>query len=1141
MPSLEPRRRSRAVYEEDDDPEPSPSTSDSSKRRKSGMRSHVPEEEGGEEEEEEEVKAEAAEEMTDGSPAPPTRKANGRASAGHRAPASGPGEFHPGAIVRVRVDNFVTYKRAEFLPGPNLNMVIGPNGTGKSSLVCAICLGLGYHPKHLGRASHVGEFVKHGEESATIEVELQKRPKDRANHVIRVRIDREDNGRKWWLNGKESTHKAVQELTRTLRIQIDNLCQFLPQDKVAEFAGLTPTRLLEETLRAAAPEEVLDWQVELKKLYKDHREMKAQVENCLEILKNHESRQQGLQADVDRLHEREAIQKQVQDLKSARAVAEYNDKRLKFSDAKRRLKDAKNKLEDLQNACGPALEAVNRKQEYQAQIEPVVIERKKALRDAEVAAERALRAIEAFEESIKSEENKMKAEEDSLRNIKSKIQQRRKELTNLEGRLKDKPPEFVPGEWNAKIRQKESAKQDIEAERRMLDDRFDELKGTNSTLRATWADLKRQFDNLNSQQGKKLAQLKSVHADAAKGWEWLLEHQDQFQKEVFGPPMLTCSITDKSYSDQIQSLLNQDDFICFICQTPSDHKKLSNQFYGEMGIAVPIRTCGSTFSSFRPAIPRDRLPDFGLDAYAIEYLEGPEPVLAMLCAERKLHTSGVARSDTSNAHYEQLMAVERIPQWAAGTRVYRVARRREYGPSATSTSARTIRPGRFWSDQPVDESERVEVETRIQEVMQDIDSVKREGIELREKKGGLDEREEEVQAEIDALRRQKNELQKAATQYATLGDKIPIVRGQLEDAQKSILDARIRIYESGARSDELVLERAQSVLQHKELLSNIRDAHQALLEVQIRLIEAKSDVKALEERNLDIKKRLDEEQAEIRAAKDEADRLKEDAQVAKETVSEAVADDPDRLPYLNGLAAGKTVEDLDNEIGAEQSKLEYVHAVDPAVVRQFRKRAQEIQNLTLQKEELTAKFDSLSRKTDELRRKWEPRVDALVTKINDAFAYNFEQINCAGQVDVYKDEEDFEQWAIEIKVKFRQNETLQQLNQHRQSGGERAVSTIFYLMALQSMAQAPFRVVDEINQGMDPRNERMVHERMVEIACREHTSQYFLITPKLLTGLRYDPRMRILCIASGEHMPPEGRRLDFRNLVKIQRAITAAG
>ena len=87
-------------------------------------------------------------------------------------------------------------------------------------------------------------------------------------------------------------------------------------------------------------------------------------------------------------------------------------------------------------------------------------------------------------------------------------------------------------------------------------------------------------------------------------------------------------------------------------------------------------------------------------------------------------------------------------------------------------------------------------------------------------------------------------------------------------------------------------------------------------------------------------------------------------------------------------------------------------------------------------------------------------------------------------------------------------------------------------MALQSMAQAPFRVVDEINQGMDPRNERMVHERMVEIACREHTSQYFLITPKLLTGLEYHQKMKVHCIASGEYVPSDHSKLDFSALAQ---------
>ena len=151
----------------------------------------------------------------------------------------------------------------------------------------------------------------------------------------------------------------------------------------------------------------------------------------------------------------------------------------------------------------------------------------------------------------------------------------------------------------------------------------------------------------------------------------------------------------------------------------------------------------------------------------------------------------------------------------------------------------------------------------------------------------------------------------------------------------------------------------------------------------------------------------------------------------------------------------------------------------------------------------------------------------------------------------------------------RENEPLTILDSHRQSGGERAVSTIFYLMSLQSLTRSPFRVVDEINQGMDPRNERLVHTRMVSIATGNDEqqfepedddddaneeagasthrhgsmgggSQYFLITPKLLHGLRYERGMRVLCIASGEYMPKDHTSVDFRGCVDIKRGIMAA-
>jgi chromosome segregation ATPase len=226
-----------------------------------------------------------------------------------------------------------------------------------------------------------------------------------------------------------------------------------------------------------------------------------------------------------------------------------------------------------------------------------------------------------------------------------------------------------------------------------------------------------------------------------------------------------------------------------------------------------------------------------------------------------------------------------------------------------------------------------------------------------------------------------------------------------------------------------------------------------------------------------------------------------------------------------------SIDDLEAEITTLEQRLELVHGGNPRIIEEFHKRAETIRTLTVQTEELTAAIVDLDDKIQTIRARWEPTLDELIGKISSAFGYNFEQIGCAGQVDIHKDE-DFSQWAIRIHVKFRENETLSVLDSHRQSGGERAVSTIFYLMALQSLARSPFRVVDEINQGMDPRNERMVHGRMVDIACSENTSQYFLITPKLLPGLQYHERMVIHTIYSGEAMPEDNTKLDVRKLAQ---------
>ena len=79
-------------------------------------------------------------------------------------------------------------------------------------------------------------------------------------------------------------------------------------------------------------------------------------------------------------------------------------------------------------------------------------------------------------------------------------------------------------------------------------------------------------------------------------------------------------------------------------------------------------------------------------------------------------------------------------------------------------------------------------------------------------------------------------------------------------------------------------------------------------------------------------------------------------------------------------------------------------------------------------------------------------------------------------------------------------------------------------MSLQSLTHVPFRVVDEINQGMDAVNERHMFQQLVSAASAPHTPQCFLLTPKLLPQLDYGKFTTVLCIFSVRRplpLPPE--------------------
>ena len=291
-------------------------------------------------------------------------------------------------------------------------------------------------------------------------------------------------------------------------------------------------------------------------------------------------------------------------------------------------------------------------------------------------------------------------------------------------------------------RGEEHTLRELEGEQREVSGQRDDIKIKGKSLNNDIRQVEESIQSLETQQGQQLNFMRKHFPDLATAWDWIQDNKKEFEKEVFGPPMISCSIKDDRYSDQVQSLLQGDDFTCFTAQTKNDYKKLSDQLYRVQSLSVVIRSCAQPLGAFQRPVSMEEANGLGLDGFAVDFLEGPEPVLAMLCAEKRLHQSGVSLRDHNDAQYDRLVQSGKVNSWAAGNQSFIVRRRKEYGPQAMTAVTKSIPQGKFWTSQPVDGQEKQELNKRLAELNGEREIFK--------------EQYRELQAKIQTIEDQKN-------------------------------------------------------------------------------------------------------------------------------------------------------------------------------------------------------------------------------------------------------------------------------------------------------------------------------------------------------------------------------------------------
>lgn len=176
--------------------------------------------------------------------------------------------------------------------------------------------------------------MKHGNDSATIEIELYSGDPQKRNTVIRRDITKKGNSTQWHIDGKLTTMTEVQALVESLKIDMNNKCQFLPQDKVVEFAKMSPEELLVATEQAIGSPELYPRHLELNNLYNKEKQLEKEYQTAFSRKERLEKEKTGLERQVHQFEERERHLQQVELLKKKRPWIEYESARLQYIAAK---------------------------------------------------------------------------------------------------------------------------------------------------------------------------------------------------------------------------------------------------------------------------------------------------------------------------------------------------------------------------------------------------------------------------------------------------------------------------------------------------------------------------------------------------------------------------------------------------------------------------------------------------------------------------------------------------------------------------------------------------------------------------------------------------------------------------------------
>jgi structural maintenance of chromosomes protein 5 len=457
-----------------------------------------------------------------------------------------------------------------------------------------MCLGLGGEPRNLGRADDVREFISHGKDKAMVEIELAPHA-GKEVHTFRRVIDRakgSDRGRGkgssiFYLNGEQTSSKEIQRVVREdYNISIDNLCTFLPQDRVGNFSGFNPKQLLEETEKSlSGSQHLYDTHQTLIQLESDLHlgGNKAEImEKKLKVMEadfsNMEREKQRMQEKVEALQNIEMLQKKIMWMKydeiRSRCIelkASKDEARKMLEIAKQRgapLQDKESHLQrllDQNNERSRALDEVTQQakadmqkqtkkfENHSSDMEDVVCQ----LRTIDEAKRSAIRELEKYRSHLSEEEEHLLRLPDE-NDLKMKIEEEAQQFKSLA-----QPARDMKREQSRILQELKESDMAVNAAKHLLNKINDVRQNRRNRVFQQFPNLKQIFDFVDA-------------------------NRKDFRRPVWGPVACEVEIKSNNAAAYLEQHVPNHVFKSFVVECNEDYNLLYQKVRIEMKLPINI-------------------------------------------------------------------------------------------------------------------------------------------------------------------------------------------------------------------------------------------------------------------------------------------------------------------------------------------------------------------------------------------------------------------------------------------------------------------------------------------------------------------------------------------------------------------------